>query len=517
MGIWLRDYDKNSNMKKFIFLKPRRVFRLDSEIKRILSKKHSLLFITLPLIPYTAETVNLAAVDYLERYYPGHGINMILQSMENEGTKGCWILNRDDYIKKGRKVIKNKLLIEKVEKDFKRALSKFRQCVAKLEKAGISKNRLKENYLKFLELYLNVFAIAYCITGPITNGGYSDILVNSLLRKYNYSDAIKNAINILTRPGCNFVLQEEKDLKKITDLIKKRKIKSLLQLKSRAPNIYKRLETHQKKYYWIENNYKYVKYLSINYFFKKTIKISYSKSVRRNYAAKKKHSYKNVEKKDIFLLKKLGEFAKMHDQRKQANLIANYWLLEFLKKIAKETKTSFALLQFASFSEIINLLNNGKLNKKIISARKKKCFIINLKGGKEYWLTGRNYDLLKKLIFKKTKVQKKNIIKGLAANPGIASGKVHIIFDARNKEKKFKKGDILVTSMTRPEFVPLAKQAKAIITNEGGITCHAAIISRELKIPCIIGTKIATKVLKDGDLVKVDAERGIVRIVKKAK
>jgi len=70
--------------------------------------------------------------------------------------------------------------------------------------------------------------------------------------------------------------------------------------------------------------------------------------------------------------------------------------------------------------------------------------------------------------------------------------------------------------MTRPEFVPLMKKAAAIITDEGGITSHAAIISREMNIPCIIGTKIATKIFKDGDLVEVDADKGIVKILKKA-
>jgi hypothetical protein len=71
--------------------------------------------------------------------------------------------------------------------------------------------------------------------------------------------------------------------------------------------------------------------------------------------------------------------------------------------------------------------------------------------------------------------------------------------------------------MTRPEFVPLMKKAGAIITNEGGITCHAAIIARELKKPCIIGTKIATQVLKDGDFVEVDADAGVVRILEQVK
>jgi len=98
---------------------------------------------------------------------------------------------------------------------------------------------------------------------------------------------------------------------------------------------------------------------------------------------------------------------------------------------------------------------------------------------------------------------------------GYARGHVKIVMNMA-EEKKFLDGDILVTGMTRPEFVPLMKKAAAIITDEGGITCHAAIISRELKKPCIIGTKNASKVLHDGDLVEVDAEQGVVRIVKKA-
>lgn len=72
----------------------------------------------------------------------------------------------------------------------------------------------------------------------------------------------------------------------------------------------------------------------------------------------------------------------------------------------------------------------------------------------------------------------------------------------------------MVCVMTLPDYVSAMKLAKAIITDEGGITCHAAIISRELGIPCIVGTKIATKILKDGDLVEVDADRGIIKIIK---
>ncbi len=110
------------------------------------------------------------------------------------------------------------------------------------------------------------------------------------------------------------------------------------------------------------------------------------------------------------------------------------------------------------------------------------------------------------------KVEKTDSIKGQIACKGNVKGIARVILDP-HENKGFQQGDILVTSMTRPEFVPLMKKAGAVITNEGGITCHAAIISRELNIPCIIGTKVATQLIKDGDTLEVDANTGVVKII----
>lgn len=87
------------------------------------------------------------------------------------------------------------------------------------------------------------------------------------------------------------------------------------------------------------------------------------------------------------------------------------------------------------------------------------------------------------------------------------TGKVCIIYSEKDFVK-FKTGNILVTPMTIPKFMKIIKMSNGIITDEGGITCHASIIARELKIPCIVGCKNATKVLKDGDLVKIDGATG---------
>jgi pyruvate,water dikinase len=99
---------------------------------------------------------------------------------------------------------------------------------------------------------------------------------------------------------------------------------------------------------------------------------------------------------------------------------------------------------------------------------------------------------------------------GQVACPGNAQGRVRKIL-TRAQVSSFQVGEVLVTPMTMPEYLPAMRQAAAFVTDEGGVTCHAAIISREMRKPCIIGTKVATKILKDGDMVEVDADKGIVR------
>ncbi len=107
------------------------------------------------------------------------------------------------------------------------------------------------------------------------------------------------------------------------------------------------------------------------------------------------------------------------------------------------------------------------------------------------------------------KSEAKIILKGQGAAPGIASGKVVVIRDVKDVGS-VREGDILVTKMTNPDMVPAMRKVAAIITDEGGMTCHAAIVSRELGTPAIVGTKNATNVLKNGQLITVDGELGLV-------
>ncbi len=106
----------------------------------------------------------------------------------------------------------------------------------------------------------------------------------------------------------------------------------------------------------------------------------------------------------------------------------------------------------------------------------------------------------------------KVIVKGIPASPGVAVGPVKVALTVEEASRKIKRGDILVTKMTDPDWVPYMKLASAIVTDEGGLTAHAAIVARELGIPAVVGTGNATQVLKDGMVVTVDGSRGVVML-----
>ncbi len=101
------------------------------------------------------------------------------------------------------------------------------------------------------------------------------------------------------------------------------------------------------------------------------------------------------------------------------------------------------------------------------------------------------------------------ILQGYGASPGVASGKVIIVKDVKDTSK-IQEGDIMVATMTNPDMVPAMKKVVGIITDEGGMTCHAAIVSRELGTPAVVGTKQATSILKEGQIVTIDGENGLI-------
>jgi len=150
--------------------------------------------------------------------------------------------------------------------------------------------------------------------------------------------------------------------------------------------------------------------------------------------------------------------------------------------------------------------------KQTLKQRKKHCLISLDCAGKFGWFLEKR-EIENKIEQLEKKEGTADQLKGTPASWGTAKGRAKVINSAKDFPK-MQKGDILIAPMTRPEYLPVMKLASAVLTDEGGITSHAAIVSRELNIPCIIGLKIATKVLKDGDIIAINASHGSIKIIK---
>ena len=197
--------------------------------------------------------------------------------------------------------------------------------------------------------------------------------------------------------------------------------------------------------------------------------------------------------------------------------LGNRLLEEIGKASLKKVKISKDLARFITINEVKSILNGKtKINDLKKELEKRNKYFLVGEGKMWYlpikkYLNQRGWSLLEQRNIKGIKVLKgMSVIKGNLIIKGVVK-----IVRGRKELSKIKKGDIIISPMTTPEYIPILKKVKAIITNEGGITCHAAVTSREFRIPAVVGTKIATEVLKDGDLVEVNAEKGIIKILKR--
>ena len=176
-------------------------------------------------------------------------------------------------------------------------------------------------------------------------------------------------------------------------------------------------------------------------------------------------------------------------------------MISLAKDISKKTKIPNKLILCSTFNEIENYLAGSKFpSKDILAERNKNSVMIFNSRGYEV-LTGADVKKVESLVLSS---EQSNILKGMTAYGGKVKGIVRIILDP-TKAGNFHTGDILVAGMTRPDYLPIMKKAAAFVTDAGGILSHAAIVARELKKPCIIGTQRASKILKNSDILEEDA------------
>jgi phosphoenolpyruvate synthase/pyruvate phosphate dikinase len=208
---------------------------------------------------------------------------------------------------------------------------------------------------------------------------------------------------------------------------------------------------------------------------------------------------------DIDTIRLVKEYVYLRTFRTDMLNQAYGMMIPLLKKIAKKKGLSYGDLLLMTVEEIVE-------NKKVDFASRKDWAMIKI-DQKAYLITGEdNIEDLRKAqgIMKEEPVS--DYVKGNVAYMGKVTGKIKVVNDP-TEINKVKNGDILVAVMTFPSYIVAMEKASAFITDDGGVLCHAAIVARELKKPCIIGTKIATHVFKNGDMVEVDADNGVVRKV----
>lgn len=197
-----------------------------------------------------------------------------------------------------------------------------------------------------------------------------------------------------------------------------------------------------------------------------------------------------------------------------------YYMVLICEKYSKELRLTYKEMSNMTKQELLSALNgNMVVEKEELTRRSGAELYLHLEGKDFIWWGNearqKKLEILGAVDFNKLKE-----IKGEVGNTGIARGKAYVFYwsdDVSKKIHKMPRGSILVAPQTHPTYMPAIRLAKALVCDEGGVTGHAAIVSRELKKPCVIGLHIATKVINMGDEIEVDANNGIVRILKRKK
>ena len=434
----------------------------------------------------------------------GEGNNITLYFVQNNYVHWYW---NDGDLTRVREKFLNSIkadasFLEKMKENWLDSLNEYDLVLESINKTNLtelSNEELANLYDKFYNSYLKEFSYFMAIGDAVSM--HSDRYLVPEFEKVLKDDFNEVFPQLITTSHHSFLDEEFEDRKKLIEVKKE---------KGTIPQDL--LAQHANKYFYIKNNYAQGDYLTASDFEKminedisrvENIKSEEEKVDKEMLTSK--YGLTPWHKTLIYIM---DEFFGIQDTRKKYVLISNYYIFEFLREAVKRTNYTLEELQYSVYPEFRNVLAN-KIDHKVFQDRKNGCVCINTKDGFEI-ITGQEF--IDTLAYFQKPQEEITEFKGLIAAKGKVTGRVKIILKAHDMIN-MDEGDILVSSMTRPEMLPAMKQAKAIITDEGGITCHAAIVSREMGIPCIIGTKVATKVLHDGDIVEVDANLGIVRII----
>lgn len=465
-----------------------------------------------------------------------------------EHDKADWYIDLDDIKRISKKVITlglryphfSKKLMKKWAVDEK-SFFKFCYRLRKLNLKKLSDNNLREIYQEYIELDLRSVTSSSVIDGFALG---TDELIQKELANFLVKKGLERQqaryFSILTAPiHHSFINEAEVALLKIVlEVTRHRKlvrtfsttpVKFVRKAVNGYPKLIRMLKKQEKDYFWSKNNYIHNNYLDINRWITEIKSVFKSKidikpgisqiinTPKKNIKEKEKlYKFLKLPRRIKVLLEISEDFTKWQDERKKQTYWSTHYGSILLGEIGRRFGFTLHEMIYCSPNEVLSLFSKPLINPVEVRARIKKCLWYQ-KGSNKYEVIseGSARGTYKK-IFEKKSLKAINDFRGLSACLGVARGPVTIVKSA-TEVGKIKVGDILVAVMTRPDYIMGMKKAAAIVTNEGGVTCHAAIVSRELNIPCVIGTKIGTEVLKDGDIVEVNGNHGVVTVIKRQK
>jgi len=467
---------------------------------------------------------------------PVLGIVSDKNRMEYLADMSSWIKVHNDL---KDKVIKNfkyfEDLINKTIEYGEKINNWTQKNVFEKDLSKLSGDELISLYRKFVDMQEDEYTFGLAL--PILdfqNFSFIEGNLNRILKEKVSSDKYQAYYSVFTEPEKNsFAQDQEEDLLKLIDIYwsnqewqKCVKTKTLEETKIFFANFYLDLSKHAAKHGWVYYVYMGPAFTEKEFyefivdFVKKGIppkeKLKEIKERRDKNIKLKKEYLKILNPKglDEFILKIAGRVVWAKPRRKDYQSKSYYHIEKLSREIGKRLYISLEQVRSSPIDLLENALSGEDVDWTISNEIKNFHVCLPNDDGSITTLVGKEaMDFSEKYIKRNIETQDlSNVkeLKGTTACIGKVKGKAKII-NLPDDMIKMEQGDVLVSSSTTPSIVPAMKKAAAIITDEGGLTCHAAIVSRELNIPCIVGLKVITKYVKDGDMIEVDATNAIVK------
>ncbi len=407
-----------------------------------------------------------------------------------------------------------------VDSEFKKNYAEWKRLLKELLAIGKNIKKLdvldKKKLIKLFEHFRTTYTRLWTVglLPELVNWGGEQMLKRELHRVIKNEGEFLHAFERFSAPEDYSFYQEEE-----IDVLKIKKYENKKQKFEQA------LEKHQQKWFWMLNSYHHTQILPVSHFKKHLEELSAKEAAEKLQKILNLPKSVKQEKKGLIKKYKLSKNAEKiihrlsfciwwQDTRKRYIFMVNHWMDVFLAEAQRRCSVDFNELQYYMIREVAALFKTGTRISGTDSSRRMQEYLMI------YDTTANNSrlvtdtaaaNLVKDYVVKKVDPATREL-RGIVVSKGNGNvvGTAKIVLSA-SEISKIKQGDILVAPMTAPDYVVGMKKAVAIVTDEGGMTSHAAIVSRELGVPCIVGTKVATKLLKDGDKIEVDTNKGVVR------